>query len=89
MPDEFPSDPEKNFEFWTDSAREQVEEGEQMLRLMGLDDHTIQAMRKAMEQLYDPATGTLNLDDTILSSPAVGGGAIYLRSNTKIYKLSE
>ena len=63
MPDEFPSDPEKNFEFWTDSAREQVEEGEQMLRLMGLDDHTIQAMRKAMEQLYDPATGTLDLDD--------------------------
>ena len=34
-------------------------------------------------------TGTLNLDDTILGSPAVGGGAIYLRSNTKIYKLSE
>ena len=34
-------------------------------------------------------TGTLNLDDTILGSPAVGGGAIYLRSNTKIYKISE
>lgn len=33
--------------------------------------------------------GTLNLDDTILGSPAVGGGAIYLRSNTKIYKISE
>ena len=34
-------------------------------------------------------TGTLNLDDTILGSPAVGGGAIYLRSNTKIYKIRE
>ena len=34
-------------------------------------------------------TGTLNLDDTILGSPAVSGGAIYLRSNTKIYKISE
>ena len=34
-------------------------------------------------------TGTLNLDDQILSSPAVGGGAIYVRSNAKIYKISE
>ena len=30
-------------------------------------------------------TGKLNLDDTILGSPAVDGGALYLRSNTKIY----
>jgi outer membrane protein assembly factor BamB len=34
-------------------------------------------------------TGTLNLDDQILGSPAVGGGAIYVRSNAKIYKISE
>ena len=34
-------------------------------------------------------TGTLNLDDQILGSPAVGGGAIYVRSNTKIYKVAK
>ena len=34
-------------------------------------------------------TGTLNLDDQILGSSAVGGGAIYVRSNAKIYKISE
>ena len=34
-------------------------------------------------------TGTLKLDDQILGSPAVGGGAIYVRSNTKIYKVAK
>jgi hypothetical protein len=33
--------------------------------------------------------GTLNLDEQILGSPAVGGGALYLRSNTKVYKISK
>jgi outer membrane protein assembly factor BamB len=33
--------------------------------------------------------GTLKLDDQILGSPAVGGGAIYVRSNTKIYKVAK
>ena len=32
--------------------------------------------------------GKLNLDDQILGSPAVGGGAIYVRTNTKIYKVA-
>ena len=34
-------------------------------------------------------TGTLNLDDQILGSPAVGGGAIYVRSNGKLFKVSK
>ena len=33
--------------------------------------------------------GTLNLDEQILGSPAVGGGALYLRSNTKVYKIAK
>ena len=33
--------------------------------------------------------GKLNLNDQILGSPAVGGGAIYVRTNTKIYKLAK
>ena len=33
--------------------------------------------------------GTLNLDDQILGSPAVGQGGIYIRSNTKVYKISK
>jgi outer membrane protein assembly factor BamB len=33
--------------------------------------------------------GKLNLDDQILGSPAVGGGAIYVRTNTKIYKVAK
>ena len=33
--------------------------------------------------------GQLNLNDQILGSPAVGGGAIYVRTNTKIYKLAK
>ena len=31
----------------------------------------------------------LNLNDQILGSPAVGKGAIYIRSNTKVYKISK
>ncbi len=34
-------------------------------------------------------TGTLDLGEQILASPAAGAGAIYLRSNTKIFKISE
>ena len=33
--------------------------------------------------------GTLNLDDQFLGSPAIGGGAIYMRSNQKIYKVAK
>ena len=33
-------------------------------------------------------TGTLNLDEQILASPAVGQGALFIRSNTKIYKIA-
>ena len=33
--------------------------------------------------------GKFNLNDQILGSPAVGGGAIYVRTNTKIYKLAK
>jgi outer membrane protein assembly factor BamB len=33
--------------------------------------------------------GTLNLDEQILGSPAVGGGAFYLRGNTKVYKIAK
>ena len=33
--------------------------------------------------------GKLNLNDQILGSPAVGKGAIYIRSNTKVYKISK
>jgi outer membrane protein assembly factor BamB len=32
--------------------------------------------------------GKLNLDDQILATPAVANGAIYVRSNTKIYKVA-
>ena len=32
---------------------------------------------------------TLNLDEQILGSPAVGGGALYLRGNTKVYKIAK
>ena len=34
-------------------------------------------------------TGTLDLDDQILATPAIANGAIYLRSNTKIYKVAK
>jgi outer membrane protein assembly factor BamB len=33
--------------------------------------------------------GTLNLDDQFLGSPAIGDGAIYMRSNQKIYKVAK
>ena len=33
--------------------------------------------------------GKLNLDEQILGSPAVGGGALYLRSNAKVYKIAK
>jgi len=33
--------------------------------------------------------GKFNLNDQILGSPAVSGGAIYVRTNTKIYKLAK
>ena len=33
--------------------------------------------------------GTLNLDDQFLGSPAIGGDAIYMRSNQKIYKVAK
>ena len=32
--------------------------------------------------------GKLNLDDQVLATPAVANGAIYVRSNTKIYKVA-
>ena len=34
-------------------------------------------------------TGKLDLDDQILATPAVANGAIYVRSNTKIYKVAK
>ena len=34
-------------------------------------------------------TGKLDLDDQILATPAVAHGAIYVRSNTKIYKVAK
>ncbi len=34
-------------------------------------------------------TGTLDLDDQILATPAIANGAVYLRSNTKIYKVAK
>ena len=33
-------------------------------------------------------TGKLDLGDQILGSPAVGGGALYVRSNSKLYKVA-
>lgn len=57
--DSEPDDPQQ----WSESAKSQFEQGEQMLRLMGLDDKTIGAMKKAMGQLYDPKTGEFQLDD--------------------------
>ena len=33
--------------------------------------------------------GKLSRADQILGSPAVGGGAIYVRTNTKIYKVAK
>tara|TARA_Y100000588_G_scaffold93042_1_gene100597 strand:- start:18896 stop:20092 length:1197 start_codon:yes stop_codon:yes gene_type:complete len=46
-------------------------------------------------QVVDTAKGedgeirTLNLDDQILATPAVANGAIYVRSNSKIYKVAK
>jgi len=34
-------------------------------------------------------TGKLDLDDQILATPAIANGAIYLRSNTKVYKVAK
>jgi hypothetical protein len=33
--------------------------------------------------------GTLELKDQILGSPAVGGGALYVRSNAKLFKVAK
>ena len=33
--------------------------------------------------------GKLDLDDQILATPAIANGAIYARSNTKIYKVAK
>ena len=40
----------------------------------------------AMQQVE---AGTLDLDDQILATPAIANGAVYLRSNTKIYKVAK
>ena len=59
------------------------------------DDHLFFFNEKGLMQVVDTRgkegeiTGTLNLDDQILGSPAVGGGAIYVRSNAKIYKVAK
>ena len=40
-------------------------------------------------ELEGEVVGTLNLDDQFLGSPAIGAGAIYVRSNKKIYKVAK
>ena len=34
-------------------------------------------------------TGKLDLGEQILGSPAVGSGALYMRSNSKLYKVAK
>lgn len=65
----------------SEGALEHLKQGEEVLRLMGLDEETIEAMQEAMLKLYDPSTGEFRLDDfeefkevmlpTLLESPVM------------------
>ncbi|MBI2190580.1 MAG: hypothetical protein HYU36_01180 [Planctomycetes bacterium] len=67
---------------WSPRARQQFDEGMQVLRLMGLDEDTLRAMERGMVDLYDPSTGEFRFGDyelfkeimlpRLLESPLMG-----------------
>jgi len=76
-----PENGDPGSESLSEGALEHLRQGEEILRLMGLDDQTIESMKGAMVKLYDPSTGDFRLDDfeefkevmlpTLLDSPVM------------------